>query len=103
MRRAHSRNSVAEKKYPKSIEPTRKILAAGSHPGVPLFQPPDCTSSKGSSDYAALRKFAQHTGLLQEEGQAWLKQSSSAPLYQESHCTAEILKYGALVQSISFP
>jgi hypothetical protein len=46
MRRALSRKSAAEKRYPKVIDPRRKTLAAGSHPGVPVSQLPDCTSHK---------------------------------------------------------
>ena len=35
MRAALVRNSAAEKKYPKRMEPRRKGLAVATHPGVP--------------------------------------------------------------------
>ena len=59
MRRALSRNSVAEKRYPNTMEPRRKLLAAGTHPGVPLAQPPDCMASTSSSAYTIQVKCAQ--------------------------------------------
>jgi len=43
MRCALSRNSAADKKYPKSMEPSRKGLAAAVHPSVPVGVSLSCT------------------------------------------------------------
>ena len=95
MRRALIRNSVAEKRYPNTMEPRRKILAAASHAGVPSSQPPDCNQHHlfRSHSRTAVRSGHVHGRNSVWQDQCWGMQKDGATCFSPPFAkTAQELK-----------